>query len=203
MIEAKPENLIGDRAYDSDLLDETLHQDGIEMIAPHRSNRSKPPTQDRQRLSRYLRRCLVERFFAWIQWHRRILSVGSIIPKTSSVSSSSPTLLSCSGSFEIGSREVWTQLRAARVSLDWSEANARTLRPKTKARRGGELEVEGFNSKPRLERLEHRTVSAFGWPASGLGPLALVRGMPPGRPARVNQMDDATNRHHTGKSQRT
>jgi hypothetical protein len=27
MIEAKPENLIGDRAYDSDLLDETLHQD--------------------------------------------------------------------------------------------------------------------------------------------------------------------------------
>jgi hypothetical protein len=46
MIEAKPENLIGDRAYDSDPLDETLHQDGIEMIAPHRSNRSKPPTQD-------------------------------------------------------------------------------------------------------------------------------------------------------------
>ena len=73
MIEAKPENLIGDRAYDSDLLDETLHQDGIEMIAPHRSNRSKPPTQDRRRLSRYLRRALVERFFAWIQWHRRPL----------------------------------------------------------------------------------------------------------------------------------
>jgi hypothetical protein len=40
-----------------------------------------------------LRRALVERFFAWIQWHRRILSVGSIIPKTSSVSSSSPYLI--------------------------------------------------------------------------------------------------------------
>ena len=39
MIEAKPENLIGDRAYDSDPLDEKLRQDGIEMIAPHRSNR--------------------------------------------------------------------------------------------------------------------------------------------------------------------
>jgi len=73
MIEAKPENLIGDRAYDSDPLDEELHQDGIEMIAPHRSNRRKPPTQDRRRLSRYMRRWLVERFFAWIQWQRRIL----------------------------------------------------------------------------------------------------------------------------------
>src|SRR5262249_25025905 len=42
MIEAKPENLIGDRAYDSDPLDEELRRDGIEMIAPHRANRSKP-----------------------------------------------------------------------------------------------------------------------------------------------------------------
>jgi hypothetical protein len=38
MIEAKPENLVGDRAYDSDPLDEELR-----------------------------------RFFAWIQWQRRIL----------------------------------------------------------------------------------------------------------------------------------
>ena len=64
MIEAKPENLIGDRAYDSDPLDEELRRDGIE-IAPHRANRSKPPTQDRRRLTRYMRRWLVERFFAW------------------------------------------------------------------------------------------------------------------------------------------
>jgi hypothetical protein len=71
MIEAKPENLIGDRAYDSDPLDQVLRQDGIEMIAPHRSNRTKPPTQDRRRLRRFLRRC--ERFFAWFQWQRRIL----------------------------------------------------------------------------------------------------------------------------------
>ena len=73
MIEAKPENLIGDRAYDSDPLDEELRNNGIEMIAPHRSNRSKPPTQDRRRLSRYMRRWLVERLLAWIQWQRRIL----------------------------------------------------------------------------------------------------------------------------------
>ena len=73
MIEAKPENLIGDRAYDSDPLDEQLRRDGIEMIAPHHSNRSRPATQDGRRLRRYARRWLVERFFAWIQWQRRIL----------------------------------------------------------------------------------------------------------------------------------
>jgi hypothetical protein len=39
MIEAKPETLIGDRAYDSDPLDDELRKDRIEMVAPHRSNR--------------------------------------------------------------------------------------------------------------------------------------------------------------------
>jgi hypothetical protein len=57
MIEAKPENLIGDRAYDSDRLDKELRQDGIEMIAPHRSNqasdaRSSPPQPIHQTLAR-------------------------------------------------------------------------------------------------------------------------------------------------------
>jgi|SRR6516162_6231641 transposase len=32
--------------------------------------------QDRRRLTRYMRRWLVERFFAWIQWQRRILVRG-------------------------------------------------------------------------------------------------------------------------------
>ena len=105
MIEAKPENLIGDRAYDSDPLDEELRRDGIEMIAPHRCNRSKPPTQDRRRLSRYMRRWLVERFFAWIQWQRRIL-VRCITPRTSSALSNSPASLSSSDDFEIGSSKV-------------------------------------------------------------------------------------------------
>jgi transposase len=73
MIEAKPENLIGDRAYDSDKLDEELRQEGIEMISPHRQGRVKPRTQDGRRLRRYERRWLVERFFAWIQWQRRLL----------------------------------------------------------------------------------------------------------------------------------
>ena len=73
MIEAKPEKLIGDKAYDSDDLDDDLRKQGIDMIAPHRENRRKEPTQDGRKLRRYSRRWLVERFFAWLQWHRRLL----------------------------------------------------------------------------------------------------------------------------------
>jgi transposase len=72
MIEAKPQNLIGDRAYDSDALDELLKRDGVEMIAPNRANR-KLKTQDGRRLRRYARRWIVERYFAWLQWKRRLL----------------------------------------------------------------------------------------------------------------------------------
>ena len=35
--EALPEKLIGDKAYDSDVLDKKLSEIGVEMIAPHRS----------------------------------------------------------------------------------------------------------------------------------------------------------------------
>ena len=47
LIEPTPDKLIGDKAYDSDPLDEHLRQDfEIDMVAPHRSNRTKPKTQD-------------------------------------------------------------------------------------------------------------------------------------------------------------
>ena len=59
MIEARPENLIGDRAYDSDKLDEELRQEGIEMISPHRRGRVNTKTQDGRRMRRYERRWLV------------------------------------------------------------------------------------------------------------------------------------------------
>ena len=68
----QPERLIGDRAYDSDPLDEELRQQGIEMIAPHKTNRVKPATQDGRVLRRYKRRWKVERLFAWLQNFRRI-----------------------------------------------------------------------------------------------------------------------------------
>ena len=70
--EKAPERLIGDRAYDSDPLDERLQQQGIQLIAPHKSNRRKPATQDRRPLRRYARRWKIERLFAWLQNFRRI-----------------------------------------------------------------------------------------------------------------------------------
>jgi transposase len=69
----QPGRLIGDRAYDSDPLDEELRQQGIEMIAPHKPNRVKAPAQDGRRLRRYKRRWKVERLFAWLQNFRRIV----------------------------------------------------------------------------------------------------------------------------------
>jgi len=72
-VNEKPERLIGDRAYDSDPLDEKLAEQGIQMIAPHKRNRKKPKTQDGRELRRYRRRWKVERLFAWLQNHRRIL----------------------------------------------------------------------------------------------------------------------------------
>jgi len=45
-----PQRLIGDKAYDSDPLDEKLRAKGIESIAPHKSNRVRPVTQDGRKL---------------------------------------------------------------------------------------------------------------------------------------------------------
>lgn len=71
--EDAPANLIGDKAYDSDPLDAALRERGVEMIAPHRRNRRRPRTQDGRRLRRAKRRWIVERFFGWIRWKRRLL----------------------------------------------------------------------------------------------------------------------------------
>jgi transposase len=72
-IEQLPERMIGDKAFDSDPLDERLEVRGIEMIAPHRSNRKRRATQDGRKLRRYKRRWKVERVFAWLQNFRRVL----------------------------------------------------------------------------------------------------------------------------------
>ena len=69
-----PERLIGDKAYDSDKLDDQMQkQYGVEVIAPHRSNRVHP-TQDGRPLRRYRRRWTVERLFAWLQVFRRLVT---------------------------------------------------------------------------------------------------------------------------------
>lgn len=73
-IAEKPEKLIGDKAYDSDKLDDDLlKKHGVELIAPHRRNRMKPKTQDGRKLRRYQRRWKVERLFAWLQNFRRLV----------------------------------------------------------------------------------------------------------------------------------
>ena len=67
-----PQNLIGDNVYDSDKLDIELRRYGIELIAPHRSNR-RNKTQDLRRMRRYRRRWKIERLFAWLQNFRRLV----------------------------------------------------------------------------------------------------------------------------------
>ena len=73
-LEDLPAHLIGDKAYDSDKLDERLAEErGVAMIAPHRSNRRSASTQDGRALRRYKRRWKVERLFAWLQNFRRLV----------------------------------------------------------------------------------------------------------------------------------
>jgi len=68
-----PQRLIGDKAYDSDRLDEQLMQDyGTELIAPNKQNR-RVPTQDGRPLRRYVRRWKIERLFAWLFNFRRLV----------------------------------------------------------------------------------------------------------------------------------
>lgn len=69
-----PDKLIGDRAYDSDPLDERLRREhGVDLIAPNR-RRKRRRTQDGRPLRRYLRRWKVERLFAWLKNYRRLSS---------------------------------------------------------------------------------------------------------------------------------
>ena len=69
----KPRRVIADRAYDSDPLRQRLAARGIELVAPHRGNRSKPRTQDGRALRRYEGRWKVERTIAWLGNFRRLV----------------------------------------------------------------------------------------------------------------------------------
>jgi len=73
VVKERPQRLIGDKAYDSDRLDEELRaRYGTEMIAPHRAGR-RTPTQDGRPLRRYRRRWKIERLFAWLFNFRRLV----------------------------------------------------------------------------------------------------------------------------------
>src|SRR6267378_3870820 len=67
-----PERMIGDRAYDSDPLDQRIQERyGVQLIAPHKFVRVAAATQDGRVLRRYRRRWKVERLFAWLHNFRR------------------------------------------------------------------------------------------------------------------------------------
>src|SRR4030095_16024538 len=93
---------IGDKAYDSDTLDESLKEQGIEMIAPHRANRTLK--------SRTSAACGAMHGAGWwnaishgYSGNADSACVGSTTPAISSVSWSSPALRCSSSEFEIGS----------------------------------------------------------------------------------------------------
>ena len=86
-LEHAPDRLIGDKAYDSNRLDERLREErGVELIAPHLSTRQRK-TQDGRPLRRYRRRWKVERLFAW--------PATRATPRTSWASSTSDASASC------------------------------------------------------------------------------------------------------------
>ncbi len=66
--------VLADRGYDSDPLRAALADDGFDLIAPHRKNRTKPPTNDGRKLRRYRRRYVVERTFAWLHSFRAVIT---------------------------------------------------------------------------------------------------------------------------------
>jgi transposase len=73
-LENVPEKIVGDMAYDSDPLDNRLADErGVELIAPHKTNRVKPATQDGRPFRRYRKRWKIERLFAWLQNFRRLV----------------------------------------------------------------------------------------------------------------------------------
>lgn len=66
--------VIADRAYDSDGLRRHLAEEGFTLIAPHRKNRTREPTNDGRRMRRYARRWKIERTFAWLHSYRRVIT---------------------------------------------------------------------------------------------------------------------------------
>jgi transposase len=68
----KPQRVIADKAYDSDPLRLRLKRRGIELIAPHKSNR-KRLRQDGRPLRRYRKRWKIERTFSWFGNYRRVV----------------------------------------------------------------------------------------------------------------------------------
>lgn len=73
-VKKPPKRMIGNKAYDSDPMDQRLWQKHVtELVAPHKRNRKKPQTKDGRVLRRYKRRWKVKRLFAWLHNYRRLV----------------------------------------------------------------------------------------------------------------------------------
>jgi hypothetical protein len=94
-----PASFVGDKAYDSDALDQKLADEyHIELIAPNQQCRSQ--TQGGRKLRRYRRRGKVERLFAGCTTSAASSPAGSITSRTSSALFNSPVFTSCSGIYD-------------------------------------------------------------------------------------------------------
>jgi hypothetical protein len=69
-----PRRLLYDKVADADWLRRRLAGHGIELICPHRANRSKPSRQDGRALRRYVRRYRIERSISWLHCYRRLIT---------------------------------------------------------------------------------------------------------------------------------
>ena len=74
ILDRRIRRLIYDQAADSDPLRTRLAARGIELVCPHRRNRTKAPTQDGRSLRRYRRRYKIERSISWLQNFRRLVT---------------------------------------------------------------------------------------------------------------------------------
>jgi len=65
--------LMADRAYDSNPLRRLLIGRGVEPIILAQRNHHRATHQDRRKLRRYVRRWIIERTNAWLQWFRHLV----------------------------------------------------------------------------------------------------------------------------------
>jgi transposase len=73
LLDAKPERLVMDRAYDSNVVRKNLAECGIEPIIPARRNHRRATHQDGRKLRRYKKRWKIERTNAWLQNFRHLV----------------------------------------------------------------------------------------------------------------------------------
>jgi transposase len=66
-------HLVYDKSADSDELRERLDDRFIELVCPHRDNRTRPRTQDGRKLRRYRHRWRIERSMSWLQRFKRLV----------------------------------------------------------------------------------------------------------------------------------